>query len=229
MDIYRRLIRSYRQTDVYTRWALIVLALAICLRFFITFFVHAAGDSYTHLVTARYIAQTGTLPLFEPIYRPFFYYPPLFHLSAAGLYPVFSSLGEAVATKAMDFVAPLYGSAMLIVFWLFARKIVSSRIALWSLMFLAFVPLHLYYSTVAHVDIAAAFMALLALWLVQIKRKHLGAVVNGLGMITKYTPLCLSRSPCRVVAGHKKPQRVHQEDGHLFWDLLFYWYIKYRT
>src|SRR3990172_12136251 len=160
MDIYRRLIRSYRQTDVYTRWALIVLALAICLRFFITFFVHAAGDSYTHLVTARYIAQTGTLPLFEPIYRPFFYYPPLFHLSAAGLYLLFSPFGETVATRAMNFVAPLFGSTMLVMFLVFLRRTVPAKVGLYSLIFLGFIPLHFYYSTIAHVDIAASFMAL---------------------------------------------------------------------
>ena len=164
-----------------------ILAFAILLRFLITCFVTAAGDSYAHLSTARYIAQTWTIPLFEPIYRPFFYYPPAFHVATSVMYTLFSAFGERVATKAMDFVAPILGSLMLVVFYRFCRDNLSKRITLYAVIFLAFIPLHVYYSTLMHVDIAIAFVGMLVLHLYQKGRFYRSAICNGIGMLTKYT------------------------------------------
>src|SRR3989344_8085903 len=91
----------FKGQDPITRMTMGILAFAILLRFLITCFVTAAGDSYAHLSKARYIAQTWTIPLFEPIYRPFFYYPPAFHVATSVMYTLFSAFGERVATKAM--------------------------------------------------------------------------------------------------------------------------------
>jgi len=184
-----RIAHWYRSLDSVTRWTLLIIVIGIVLRFFVTWFVHPAGDSLSHLSTARYIAQTNTLPLFTPVYRPFFYYPPLFHLTAAGLFKIGALFSDFAAHKAMNFVAPLFGSAGLVVYYFFARKVVPKKIVLYSTIFLTFIPLHLYYSTLAHIDIAAAFMALLSLYLLYTKHFWLAALCNGAGMLTKYTHL----------------------------------------
>ena len=189
INLLKKGYHSFKHQDKHTQWTLAVLVLAILARFAITFFVHASGDSLAHLATARYIAQTNTIPLFEPIYRPFFYYPPLFHIIAAGIYKVFSVFGEPIATKSMDFIAPLFGSALLIFFYRFCRSQLSKQITLYAVVFLSFIPIHLYYSTLAHVDIAISFMAFLSLYLLYSKRFYAASITNGLGMITKYTHL----------------------------------------
>lgn len=165
----------------------LVILVAIAARFGITFLVHASGDSLGHLSVARYIAQTQALPLFEPVYRPFFYYPPFFHVVAAGLYAAFAAFGESAATKAMDFAAPLFGGATLIVSYLLIRSLVPARTTLWAMIFLGFVPLHVYYSTLGHVDIAASLLAVSSVCMLHYRRLGGGAIVNGFGLLTKYS------------------------------------------
>jgi len=169
---------------------LIVLAIGIALRFIITWFVVPSGDSYDHLSTARYIAQNLSIPLFETVYRPFFYYPPFFHILTAGIYKLFSVFGDQIATKSMNFIAPLFGSATLVLFYGLLKKLnLSKKVTLYSIIFLTFIPIEIYYSTIAHVDMAAGFMALLAVYLLHSGYKHRSAIINGLGMLTKYTQL----------------------------------------
>lgn len=177
----------FESLDKETKIVIMVFIIGFLLRFFISYFVFPAGDSQWHLSVARFIARTGEIPLFEPLGRATFWVPPLYHICAAIFYKIFSIIGQGAATKSMNFVSPIFGSLSLVVMYLFAKKMFNKRVALFSLIFLTFIPIHIYYSTLQHLDITITFFVLLTVYFLYTKHLYLGAIAAGLGTLTKYT------------------------------------------
>ncbi|MCK4521226.1 MAG: glycosyltransferase family 39 protein [Nanoarchaeota archaeon] len=186
------LIEKFKKLDKYTQTAIIIIILGIIIRFAITLFVYPSGDSCKHLAVARFIAEFGRIPLYEFLGEiPVLSRPILFHLIAALFYKMFLVFGEHVALKSMNFVNPIFGSLTLIVFYLFVKDLINKKIALYSLIFLTFIPIHMYYSTISHVDATIIFFVITTLYLLHKKKFYLSAIFCGLGLFTKYSMLFL--------------------------------------
>lgn len=182
------MIDKFRSLDRITKLTVVVIAFAILLRWVIACLVYPSGDSTWHLAAARFIAENNQLPLFEGLGRVAFWAPPVFHITAAVFYALGSIFSEAIATKAMDFVSPLYGSLTLVVFYLFLKRVVNDRrVILYAVIFLSFIPIHMYYSTISHVDATIAFFAVLSVYLLAAKRFYWSAVATGIGCLAKYS------------------------------------------
>jgi len=153
-----KLYDDFKKLDKFTKFSVVIIILGIFLRFLISYFVYPSGDSTWHLAVARFIGETLRIPLFENLGRPVFWAPPLFHLIAAVFYRVFLIFGEDVALKSMNFVMPVFGSLTLIVFHKVSRLLLKkSRLVFFADCFLVFLPIHIYYSTISHIDAFLAF------------------------------------------------------------------------
>jgi len=176
----------YKKAGTYTQAAVFVLLVGIIVRFALAYLATPSGDSAWHLAIAQYIAETGTIPVFEGLGRFAFWPPPLFHLIAAGVYSLFSIFGTDVALKSMQFVSPFFGSLTLVLFFLFVKNWLGEKHALYSTIFLSFIPFHIYYSSISHIGSMLTFFVILALYLLYKRRFWLSAIVCGLGVLTKY-------------------------------------------
>lgn len=182
-----KLIEKFSSLDKFAKLSVIAIIIGIMLRFAIVFFVYPSGDSTWHLSAARFIAENNKIPLFEPLGRLVFWAPPVFHITAAMFYKIFSVFGNEMALKSMDFATFLFGSLSLIVFYLFSSSLMQKKTAFYSTLFFTFIPINIYYSTISHVESTISFFALLSLYLLVKKRFYLAAVSSGIGCLSKYS------------------------------------------
>ncbi|MFH1182148.1 MAG: glycosyltransferase family 39 protein [Candidatus Woesearchaeota archaeon] len=179
----------------YGRLSAIVIIFAAILRFALASVSHASGDSCWHLAAARFIAQNMQIPLLQPFGsgREVFWAPPLFHIVAAGFYKLFYQFGAIWGPTLSDFsmkmVSPLFGSMTLIFVYLIAKKLFDRKIAFYSVLFMAFVPLHIYQSSISYVDSFTAFFVVASVYFLLQKRLIVSAVFFGLSLIAKQTAL----------------------------------------
>lgn len=187
-----------------TKLAVLIILVGSLLRFLLAFLSWPSGDSLGHLAAARYMARTFSIPLFEPIGREVFWPPPLFHFTAALFYLLFSPLGISIAEKSMQFVSPLFGSLTLVIFYFLLQKIVSNeRVRLFAILFLTFIPLHIYYSAISHIDVFFTFWVVLGVYLAVLQKPWWCAVVLGLGLLTKYHMILLFPVCCWLLIADK--------------------------
>lgn len=163
MEALNQRIRGIRKYPLEARLAFIVLFIGIALRFAIASYTVEGGDPCYHLSAARFIGRNLQIPLFEPLGREIFAHEPLFHLTAAPFYIAFEQLN--LGDFGMHLVSPIFGSLSLVFSYLISRKLFNRKIALYALIFTAFIPLHIYHSTTAHIDMAAAFFVTLSVYL----------------------------------------------------------------
>src|SRR3989338_5933952 len=169
----------------YLRAAIAIVIIGIILRFAIAFFVMPSGDSCWHLNIGRYIAQHGEIPLFEQLGRDIFARPPLFHIIASIFYTLFSPFGEITADKAMNFVSPFFGSLTLVFLFFITRELLTKRQTFFAMFFASFFPLHLYFSTISHIESTLTFFVVLSFFLLIRGRFYLSAVSAGLAFLAK--------------------------------------------
>lgn len=156
-------LRKIKEYPLEARLAFAVLLIGIILRFAIASYTIEGGDPCYHLSAARFIGRNLQIPLFEPLGREIFAHEPLFHLIAAPFYIAFEQF--RMGDFGMHLVSPIFGSLSLVFSYLISRKLFNRRIALYALIFTAFIPLHTYHSTTAHIDMAAAFFVVLSVYL----------------------------------------------------------------
>ena len=156
-------LRKIREYPLEARLAFTVMLIGILLRFAIASYTVEGGDPCYHLSAARFIGRNLQIPLFEPLGREIFAHEPLFHLTAAPFYIAFEQL--KMGDLGMHLISPIFGSLSLVFSYLISRKLFNLKIALYALIFTAFIPLHIYHSTTAHIDMAAAFFATLSVYL----------------------------------------------------------------
>lgn len=176
-----------KNLDKYTKIAIIVILIATILRFSLASIYHVSGDACWQLSNSKFIADNLKFPLFEMFGRDEpFWPPPLFHIISAFIYKIFSNLGEDVANFAIKMISPLMGSLTLIFSFLIAKDLFNKKIALYSLIFLAFIPLHIDYSVFSYVDGTVTFLAVLSVYLALKNRIMGSSIVAGLAILTKY-------------------------------------------
>ena len=187
-----KLVDWFRGERCWIRLAAVVIVVGAVLRFSLAAISHPSGDSCLHLSAARFIAENGSIPFLEPFGygREVFWPPPLFHLIAATLYDLVSRFSVSAAEFAMKLVSPFFGSLTLpLVFLIVKRLFQNNRLAFFATFFVAFLPLHIYASTLSFIDSFVTFFTTAAIYLALERRVLLGAVFAGLSLSSKQNAL----------------------------------------
>src|SRR3989338_2360457 len=167
--------------------SLIVIVIGIIIRFYLASVHHVSGDACWQLSNARFIAENKKLPLFEQFGRDEpFWSPPLFHFVYAFVYIVFNGFGSNIAEFAVKLISPIFGSLALILSYLIAKKLFDKKIAFYSLLFMAVIPLHIDYSAFSYIDGMLTFLVALSVYFALNNNIVSSAIVAGLAILTKY-------------------------------------------
>ena len=178
---------NFRRMEKYEKYALIVIILGIIIRFSLASMHHVSGDACWQASNAVYMAENNKFPLFEQFGRDEpFWAPPFFHVVTAAVYKIFIGLSKGVADFAIKMISPILGSLTLIIFFMVAKSLFDKKTAFFSLLFLAFIPLHIDYSVFSYVDATITFLAVLSVYFALKKRVMLSAIAAGLTILTKY-------------------------------------------
>lgn len=181
------MIKSHlKSLDKYTKYAYIVIALGIILRFSLAFLNYPAGDSCWHLSIARYISRTFTIPAFEPLGRDVFWIFPVFHVAAAAMYKIFSAISVQAAEFGMKLVSPFLGSVSLFLVFRIAEFLNSRKVAFYAVLFMAFLPISLLYGSIPYLDATSTFFSLLGIYLALRSRFILSGLCVSVAILTKY-------------------------------------------
>ena len=181
------LLGRFRRMEKYEKYALIVIILGMLIRFSLASIHHISGDACWQASNAIYMAENNKFPLFEFFGRDEpFWAPPFFHVVTAAVYKIFIGLSKDVADFAIKMISPILGSLTLIIFFMVAKSLFNKKIAFFSLLFLAFIPLHIDYSVFSYVDGTITFLAVLSVYFALKSRIMLSAIAAGLAILTKY-------------------------------------------
>ncbi|MBW2977071.1 glycosyltransferase family 39 protein [Candidatus Woesearchaeota archaeon] len=171
----------------YTKLSIAVIITAIIIRFALASIYTVSGDACWQLSNSKFIAENNKLPLFEQFGRDEpFWPPPLFHVVSALVYGVFTSFGENIADFAIKMISPVFGSLAIIFFFLISKSLFNEKIAFYSLLFFAFVPLSMDYSVFAYVDSTITFLAVLSVYLSLKNKIVASSITAGLAILAKY-------------------------------------------
>jgi len=176
-----------KNLDKYTKLAIIVIIIGTLIRFSLASMHHISGDACWQASNAIYMAENNKFPLFEFFGRDEpFWAPPFFHVVAAVIYKIFMNFNKVMADFAIKMISPLLGSLTLVIFFFISKILFDRKIAFFSLLFLAFIPLHIDYSIFSYVDSTITFLAILSIYLALKNRIMLSAIAAGLTILTKY-------------------------------------------
>jgi len=171
----------------YEKLTLYLIILGTVIRFLIMLFVDVSAEPAWHVNIARYMANNLRIPLFEHLGRDVFWPPPAFHILMAIFYKVFSIFGENAAIFGAQLVTPILASLTLLFNYLIVKHLFDDKVGFYSSLFLAFLPAHLYFSTLAYVDITLMLFVLMSIYFA-LKRKYvLSGLFSAISMLTKYT------------------------------------------
>ena len=181
------LLKKFKNLNKYTKLAIIIIIIGILLRFSLASVYHPSGDACWHFSVARFIADEGRIPLFEQFGRDEpFWAPPVFHLILAFVYKAFSIFSQNIAEFSMKMVSPLFSSLTLIISYLIIKELFSKKTALYSLIFLTFIPLSMDYGIFGYVDSTLSFFVVLSVYFMLKNRLIGSALCFGLAILTKY-------------------------------------------
>ena len=181
------LLKKFKKFDKYTKLAITIIIIGIILRFGLASVYHISGDGCWHNSVARFIANENKIPLFEQFGRDEpFWAPPVFHLIMAFFYKTFSIFSQDIAEFSMKMVSPLFNSLTLIISYLIIKEFFSKKTALYSLIFLTFLPLNIDYGIFGYVDSTLSFFVVLSVYFMLKNRLIGSAICFGLAILTKY-------------------------------------------
>lgn len=175
--------------EKYDRWILYLVSAAFLIRLLIVPLTTISGDGFWHYNIAKFIYESSKIPLFEPLGRNVFWEPPLFHMVVAFMYGLLVNLGWGELSAKI--VPPIFGAVSLILNYLIVRHLTKPKLAFYSTMFLSFLPVHVYLSTIMYMDTFFMALFLLAMYLTLRKQYFYSGIVTGLCLLTKYTAFSL--------------------------------------
>ena len=210
------MISKFNSSDKYTKYSAIIIILFSIIVLSLTSIYHVSGDGCWHVSASKFIAENRSIPLHEPLGRnePF-WSPPLYHLLAAFVYFVFNLFSHDIANFAIKFISPIFGILSLIVSFLLIKKLYNSKMAFYSVIFLAFVPIFIDYSVLSYVESMLTFFVVLSIYFIIMDRIWLSGMAAGLASLTKYNGLFVL--PVLFVILYKR----HGIKKRLFSDLFF--------
>jgi len=203
-------MKSFKELDKYTKFAIVIIAIGILIRFYLASVHHVSGDACWQLSNARFIAENKTLPLFEQFGRDEpFWAPPLFHLIAAIVYMLFNNFSNSAAEFSVKMLSPFFSSLTLIFSFFVFKKLFDKKIAFYSIIFLAFIPLSLDYGVYSYIDGIIAFPVILSVYFALDNRAISTGIATGLAILTKYNGLFIM--PALIYIFYQKNQNNRKE------------------
>lgn len=199
------IINKFQKLDKYTKIAIVLILIGVIIRVSIVPFTTVSGDGCWHISISNFIVENGRTPLHEMLGRPeAFSRPPLFHLFNALLYSVFKLIGPSAASLAIKYTSTIFGSLSLVLVFLIAKKMFNKKIATYSLFFVTFLPMHIYFSSITHIDVLVSFLVLAAIYFVIENRIVLSGIFLGFALLSKYeSVICLVVIAAILLIKHK--------------------------
>ncbi len=177
---------KWSKFDLYTKYTILVLLISLFVRFSLAFTSRISGDTCWHSNIAKYIATTGTIPLFEHLGRDFFWAPPLFHLLSSFMYKLF---GWLIGDFAFNILPPIFGTFMLLFSFLVMKKLFTTKIAFYSTLFFSFIPITMSVSSTPYVDTLLGSLVLASIYYALEKRLIFSSILMGFAFLTKYNAI----------------------------------------
>ena len=167
--------------EEYTKYSILIIILFSIIVFTLASIYHVSGDGCWHIPLGKFIANNHRIPLFEPLGRDEpFWSPPVYHMIVAAVYSISNS------DFAVKFISPFFGILTLTFSFLIIKKLFNPKLAFYSTLFLAFVPIFLDYSILSYVDITLTFLVVLSVYFLINNRIALSGITAGLSILTKY-------------------------------------------
>ena len=180
-------IKNFQNAERYTKYSIIIFILFSLIVLSLASVYHVSGDGCWYMPVGKFMAEHGKFPLFEPLGRDEpFWSPPLYHIFVAILYYTFNLFNHNTANFAVKFVSPVFGILSLIFSFVTIKKMTNPKIAFYSTMFLAFVPIFMDYSTISYVESMLVFFVVLSVYFLINGKIVLSGVAVGLSVLTKY-------------------------------------------
>jgi len=176
--MFSKIAPLWNKADKYDKYSFFVIAAATLITLIIASISAVTGDPCWFLNAAKFIAENGKIPLFEPIGRPVFWPPPLFHLIASSFYTFNISI---------KLISPIFGCLTLIYTFLTAKKLFNSKIAFYSIIFLSFIPIFLYHSSIPYMATMVCFFVTASAYHLLNNQVLFSGIFAGLALSTKFT------------------------------------------
>lgn len=181
------LIQRFSIIEKYTRYSFLIIILFSIIVLTLVSIYHVSGDGCWHASVSKFIAKNGRLPLFEPLGRDEpFWSPPLHHIITAIDYSLLNLISGRFADFAVKFVSPIFSILALFFSFLTMRKIFNSKIAFYSILFLAFIPIYLDYSIFSYVEATLTLFVILSIYFLLNGKIFLSGIAAGLSILAKY-------------------------------------------
>ncbi|MBI4451999.1 glycosyltransferase family 39 protein [Candidatus Woesearchaeota archaeon] len=183
-------IKEFQSYDKYTKYSIYLIILFSLIVLSLTSPYHISGDGCWYMSISRFMAENKKIPLFEPLGRDEpFWSPPLYHIFAAIVYFIFNSFSHNAANFAVKFISPIFGILSLAFSFLIIKKLINSKIAFYSAIFLAFIPIFIDYSVLSYVESMLVFFVVLSIYFLMNDKIYLSGIAAGLSILTKYNGL----------------------------------------
>ena len=200
--------QNWKNLGKYSKGALIIIIIGLLIRLILASASYITGDSCWYINVVRFISEHNTLPLFESVGRTPFWSPPLLHIIGALFYKIFSILGNEFAEFSLRLIVPICGTLMLAYTYLISRKLFNSKIAFYSVLFLTFIPDHIYHSSMFYPDILAGLLVTMGIYYILKNKTLLSAIMIGLSFLTKYNALFALPIPIIIIIYNNHKQKI---------------------
>lgn len=181
------LIDKLKKQEKYTKYSIYLIIIFSIIVITLASVYHVSGDGCWHMPVGKYIAKEHKFPLFEPLGRDEpFWSPPLYHIAIAAVYSIFSIFWGNIANSAPKFIPPFFGILSLAFSFLTIRKLLNSRTAFYSILFMAFVPIFIDYSVLSYAESILVFFVVLSVYLLINNKIALSGIAAGLSILAKY-------------------------------------------
>ncbi|MFH0979303.1 MAG: phospholipid carrier-dependent glycosyltransferase [Candidatus Woesearchaeota archaeon] len=204
-----------------------VIILAIVIRLTVALMYSTAGDSCSHFYTTLFFARHLRLPGYGEVTHdevPFFA-PPFFYVTA-GLLSRLLGVGTVAAFIFIKLSPVFFGSLQIFFSYLIVKKLANEKYAFWSTVFLSFLPLHIFYSSVTFTDMPVAFLVTLSLFFLINKRYSWSAIACGAAVLTKssalfFLPVVILYYYLEIIAGSESVRKYQM----FILRNLKYWFV----
>ncbi len=178
------LMKRFQKLDRFAKLSVIVIILGFVLRVVYSMFLYPSSDGSYYLGISRFIARTGTFPVLEYLGREVFEKPPLLHMLCALAFRIFSVISENAGMIAMKMVSPLVSVVILVMTFKIARAYYNSKVSFFAVLFVALIPINLYYNSGAYMDTVFFAVSLLCVFFALKDKFWLTSIFSGLLLYT---------------------------------------------
>ncbi|MBI1935298.1 glycosyltransferase family 39 protein [Candidatus Woesearchaeota archaeon] len=178
--------------DKYTKYSVCIIILFSIIVLSLASVYRVSGDGCWHIPAGKFIADEKRFPLFEPLGRDEpFWSPPMYHIIIATAYFIFGNISHAGANLAAKLVSPAFGILAIVFSFLTVKNLYNSKIAFYSTVFLAFIPIFIDYSVLSYAESTLMFFAVLSVYFLARGNVLLSGAAAGLAILAKYNGILI--------------------------------------